>query len=640
MFKRFIEHLRKSITTILTITGLFCTSTNAQIGPDSLSSPTDSLKSAQTPYAQQNTAGRPILHSLTATYNARGDLHTQSLFFKESIYHFNQLIYQNYTGTSDIFYNHPEIQIYDFMDMGTPRYIAPVNLLPHQHAVFLDGLHVNNPLNGLFNLQHIPLDMIEQVENTLHGEAFAGTRHSLTGGTHLHSRQLNNENPYTRIMYREGDFGFFNLDITFARKLSDRLAVQLGGINKYYDPVSNTYHGFQYRGGFRYRWSDNLFVDTRFQLNREQRVMTRFINFNTHKYREDRDAVYGQLTYLPQKYDSTTYWRLQWSATGDRNTVRSNEDTFRVDQYFDYYHLAVSHQRPINKLNIKLRMGMNQNRFWGTPFHKRFIRSALELNTLLEYPLAQNLNVRYVMHNYLREQDGLSKDGDAVLRWHKKQNWLALSLHYKEREALPQEDLFHYQEIRPISALENESMTGISLSGQWKPWSNLKINGRLAHRSIYDEIVWRHTHFDNSSNRNFSAFVGSIRLGLWKFKFNAGGQFNLADIHLSPERSAWGQLRYHDRWLKGAIIIDATANAHWYGQHNRIRYQPVLQRFYWDTRETSGYYVFSYKIVATVKNAQLYMAMDNPFSYEYEYIYGYPELYRRIRFGVNWVLWE
>jgi hypothetical protein len=34
------------------------------------------------------------------------------------------------------------------------------------------------------------------------------------------------------------------------------------------------------------------------------------------------------------------------------------------------------------------------------------------------------------------------------------------------------------------------------------------------------------------------------------------------------------------------------------------------------------------------------MAMDNPFSYDYEYIKGYKQYYRRVQFGVNWVLWD
>ena len=146
------------------------------------------------------------------------------------------------------------------------------------------------------------------------------------------------------------------------------------------------------------------------------------------------------------------------------------------------------------------------------------------------------------------------------------------------------------------------------------------------------------TSFYNGPDRNFNYLELNTEYSLYKFSLELTGSLGDVKINLSPKKAFTGQLRYRDAWLKGAVIIDAVGSFHWYDVHNKIYYNPIVERIYWSNSEADGYYYFSFKIAATVKSAQLYMAMDNPMSYDYQYINGYYEFYRRVRFGVNWVL--
>ena len=113
---------------------------------------------------------------------------------------------------------------------------------------------------------------------------------------------------------------------------------------------------------------------------------------------------------------------------------------------------------------------------------------------------------------------------------------------------------------------------------------------------------------------------------------------NFADVHLAPSRSIWLQARYHDTWFNGALITDAIGNIYWYDRTDAIHFNPIVERFYWSDDYNGAYYMLSYKLTATIKSAQLFIAMDNPLAWEYSIIKGYSEYYRRIRFGLNWVL--
>jgi len=140
---------------------------------------------------------------------------------------------------------------------------------------------------------------------------------------------------------------------------------------------------------------------------------------------------------------------------------------------------------------------------------------------------------------------------------------------------------------------------------------------------------------------DFQGYVGGgPSINIWKFDFALGGQYTMADIHLTPKTSIWGQVHFHDDLLAGALIIDAYGTVYYYDRHQDIIYQPRLDRFYTGPGQTDAFYSLNWKIVATVQTARIFFEMDNALSEEYQFVSGYKEFFRRFRLGINWLLWD
>jgi len=101
----------------------------------------------------------------------------------------------------------------------------------------------------------------------------------------------------------------------------------------------------------------------------------------------------------------------------------------------------------------------------------------------------------------------------------------------------------------------------------------------------------------------------------------------------------WGQAAYHDYWFN-TILIDASINANWYSRHDAVSFNPILHRFVKSSGENPSYMLLDFKIVGTVSDAELFLEIDNLLKAEIKYIDGYYFDLRKVRFGVNWVLWE
>jgi len=143
-----------------------------------------------------------------------------------------------------------------------------------------------------------------------------------------------------------------------------------------------------------------------------------------------------------------------------------------------------------------------------------------------------------------------------------------------------------------------------------------------------------------AASRYFYFFSGEGSLTFWKFTMALGGQYTLADVHLTPAESAWGRLHFHDSFLNGALIVDAYGTAFYQGRHLDIMYQPRLDRFFTGTGYTDAFVTLNWKIVATIQTAQVFLEMENALSKDYQIVFGYLNYLRILRFGLNWVLWD
>lgn len=563
-----------------------------------------------------------------------GNIDTQPQ--QEIYFEYDDIITTNYTGLADVFRNVPEFQIYDFYTMGYPRYISRNNLLPHQSSISLNGYGLTDPIHGMLNTHLISLDGLLKINDQTGLPTYGYGE-----GINLKSKAINSlEEPYSRIMFRQGDFGYTDLDIDFSRTLSDNFSINVGGINKIYHGDNN--YGFQYRAGLYYRFSRKILSRTDINIDREKIININYSQFPQYRYREFRHDISSSVYYVTD-FGDVDYWKIDIGYTRIRRKNDAQGDsasTFLNRGRVDKYSIRLNRDLQLDSLDIGSSLLAYQNKIWGSSFSEKFTDTGVSGLVQFNYPITKWLQIDGNLKiGYLNGED-INWSPGMAFRFDFAPVWMKLSGSRSQRFAYRNERSINYNQYSGNSDLNSESLETYSAKIGFTPFNNLDLSAKIATNKISNEILFDSTNFYNGPKRRFDYFGMNGKYSLYKFTLEVSGHINNANINISPKKSFSWKLHYHDTWLKGVLIIDAVGSFHWYDIHNSVYYNPIVERLYWTNSEIDRFSYFSYKIMATVKSAQLYVAMDNPMAYEYEYISGYYEFYRRVRFGVNWVLMD
>ncbi len=565
----------------------------------------------------------PVQYNLSATSDS----------VPTAVYRYEDNIHIAYNGFADAFRNEPLFQIFDFLEMGEPRYLAALHLMPTQTTVYYEGHLQNDPISGLFNTRFLSLDALKSVEassfQTLPGSGF--------DNINAKGRLQNPENPYTRLMFRQGDFGFTDLDIQFARRISKHTSLQLGGINKLND--INNYHGVIYRAALNWQPAPNIFSRTVYRANREHMYLPNRYALDRRWHKEERDEIFQDMTWYT---DSTKQerWHFKAGISGTKRNNSSVADSFKVKYRFIRAEFSVDRNLKIGPLEGMAGFSAWQNRVWGSALSKDFTDSGIEGFIRARYYFFKSTYVQPVLrwnslygeNSYLTSAFRLVYDGPR----------LSLQVIYDRNRRRPNrsELSFSYAPYFGNRFLKDEEMKSLIASAEISFSEHFKLSAQAGNRNLTNEIVFTAPTFLNNGSRSFTYFSAKAAWQSKKFRLSSGGQISDGKNLLSPPKSAWFSAGWHSIWLKGALIIDAMGTVNAYDRRNNVSYNPLTEHFYRDGTQSGARLFFSYKIVATVRDAQLYVAMDNPLGTEYQIISGYPELYRRVRFGFNWDLWD
>ena len=311
-------------------------------------------------------------------------------------------------------------------------------------------------------------------------------------------------------------------------------------------------------------------------------------------------------------------------------SYRSTTTRFSLDRTFRFYRLS-----GLNGFSF------GQNRAWGNYVNRHLSDTYYTGFGTMNLSLRKQLLLQSAWQLGFRAGAQPLGSGMAGVEYHPNSRLrLQAQARLDQRRPNFSERYVAYAPYQGNPGLQNERMTSYLARLTSRPFESLRIQAEAGYRSLHNEIRFRQFSFENDPERSFFYLSAHGSFDFSVFRISGGGQFSDAETYLSPRRSAFVQARYHDIWLNGALILDAVSTVQASDQHNRILYNPVLERFYLTNETAASYLFFSYKLTATVKDAQLYMAMDNPMGDSFEIIHGYPEQFRRVRFGVNWVLWN
>ena len=548
-----------------------------------------------------------------------------------------------YTGMSDIARNRALWYQFNLSESGRPSFLALTNTLPHQTPLWYGRMRMNDVVSGQFDTRFIPLNFVQYAEADYTRGYIQNPAGGTPAGLSITSHSVHTPQPWTKIMYKQGSYGYSDLDISFGLPFNENFALQLGGMRSLYDGTMPDveHEGANYRAEFTWQYSPAFYIRGHMLVNRQKAGMTSFDNFQsltTPYIVHNRDDFFLDLTWVQ---DDSNGQRLHavFHNSYDMRKLTDKYAFYKLETKSKDYTLDVNNNFFLGSNEITVGAGGSMPQVFGYPFHDD--PGLLSLNAYgdVRMPLADWLGVRAgVQATYHQDQDPFIDPAVGIDVRLKKIHNISLDAAVSHRIPNATERFFNFDSISGNPDLQAERFIlfhgGYSLktSDSW----HLRLDG--GYQRIENEIVWWNEQFSNTNVRDYMFFAGEGFVRLWQFDLGGGGQYTLADVHVTPQYNVWAQLHFNYTLLNGALIIDAYGTAYHNASHRAINYELRLNRFYTGFGEADPITNFNWKIVGKVQDANIFFEMDNVLSADYEVIGGYWEFYRRFRFGINWVL--
>ncbi len=545
-------------------------------------------------------------------------------------YQFREINRRPFFDSADLLRANTDFNRLHFAEPVRPVFMAYSNFWPRQSDIYLNSLPLNEGVTGLFNMGNITPDALSGV--------LARTQTDSTSPDHidLFLRYKDSTEPYTRLNYYEGDFGLGNFNAFFSRRYGKRLNVQLAGQNIGYDGWASRLFSerFSYHARFDYE-VDSL------------KTITFFYNLSKNKSRMRNTGTYDDYAFktafaryhLRYREQGPDGFQLDfaWSPVG--YSLSSDVDSFAVSVNSERFLARLAKPFLIAGHGFRLTALFDNVRYTGTRLTGGFYN---QLSAALDnsWPLTARLNWRNRLLVKSRERQQLRADFFSTLDWRSGNQQAFFRLSQKYRYPLPGEQFFRTATFAS-PALKDERIREARLDYTLSPAAGWLLTGHAALYDLTNEIEYDSLGFRNSPSRGWSEVgLGSLaRLGWFRLEVNYRRQW--AAIHIQPEQRWNAQINYHDGWFADRMIFDLTLGYYGYKGLSGLFFQPLFQRFYSDgITDNSVVHLFYFKGVLSVSDVQFYMETDNIASFDYSIVRGYPEQLRRVRFGVNWELFN
>jgi hypothetical protein len=609
-------------------------------------SESDSSKESS-PFSERDTMVTQAINSQVYWYDIENAIKTRKDRAHNYSHRFDnekKLLYRN---MSDIFRQQPLWFNYNLMESGRPVYVSAVNSYPHQTSFYYNGIMMNDPIHGMFNSQYIPVNFIRNVQLSSAGNNLGDYGLGGTSSLHVVSSSQHTKAPWSKILYKQGNYGYSDLDISFVQPLTPDIAVQLGGQNRVFDGLLNISdrQGTNYRGELTWQLNNSLFLRGQLFLNRERTGLTALTGELSSpvlpRQMDLRDDYFIDLTWLPT---DTITQRLNlkiFNTYSIRRLKDYNNPHYHNRYQFKRYGFDANYNFNIGGFDFLAGGGSVWNRVWGTGFNKQYFPAFYNTYGKLNIPIYSGFSLKpQAQITFDEELDPQLSLSLIAANSFNESNELIISASRSTRFPNATEKYFDFDSLYGNKSLANEDHLSANAKFKSQILPNLGIELTGQYNFIKNEIVFENDKFNNGFDRDYLVLSGDLKYSIWKFNLQAGGFETFSDLYITSRRSGWFKLHYEDIWLNRALGVDVYATVQYWGEHNALKYEPRMERFYKINGTEDDYMVFNWKIVATVQDARIFFEMDNSLSEVYEVINNYQEVTQRWRFGVHWILWD
>ncbi len=550
-----------------------------------------------------------------------------------------------YKDMSDIFYNQPLWIDFNLAESGRPSYLASVNLYPHQTSFYYNRLYMNDALQGMFNSQFIPPNFIQSIEvdQTKGNQRNYGMGMGNTINVTSNTEQF--QEPWTNILYKQGSYGYSDLDISFSVPFSSTFALQLGGTNRFFDGTipDADFKGENYRGEFTWQFSKSLYIRTQIFLNRNKVGLASFESnqkFLAPRNEEHRDDIFFDVTWVQNDSTHQRFHLLLYHSFYERR-FRDRFTDFTFVTKSMRYGFDLNYNIFLGKSELLVGTGLVIPEVFGDPFKDKSTIPSFNAYGSFNVPFTGQLSLRAELQAaFVKDFDLQIIPGVGLDFILSPEHFASLYFTRGIRNPNVTERFWDFDSLKGDPDLEPEQYLTFHARYRFRPTDIWQIGVDLGYQQIENEIIWLEPRFLNGDDRDFAYLAGEGQVKFWKFTFGLGAQYTISDYNLTPEQSAWSNLHFHESYLKGALIVDAYGTVRYEGSHNNILYQAPLDRFYTNSGQTDPFYTLNWKLSATIQTIQIFLEMDNTLSKDYQIVFGYFNYLRMLRFGINWILWD
>ncbi len=551
-----------------------------------------------------------------------------------------------FTDLASICQYQPLLFVYDLQEMNRPAYVAMINKYPHQNSIFYNTILMNDPVNGMYNMQFLSVDYTRFMESSTAAGNLQNYCYNSAEKIAFTSAHRHTPASWSKILYKQGNFGYTDLDISFVKPVSEYVALQLGGFSRKYDgSISNGDHrGYNFRGELTWQYSPRLYFSTQFYLGRERYGMTAYNpdpDFAFPRLVENRDDFFFDLTWLPRDSTSERFHLVLYNGYTFRRLKDLNDVGYQLKTQIKRYGVDVNYNLPLRQVEFLFGLGTLLPKISGTAFEKDYYPSSFSTYGTVTLALTQKIGLRaagqLVIDREFKPQ--LQPSFSVSFRPDNRQS-IMMELAHGVRLPTTTERFFNFDtlygraELGPEEHQSARLKYAVTLNPKWR----MSLTGGACW--IRNEIGWSEPYFYNAGSRNFYYAALQSDFSIWKIDIQGGGQYTRADLNLTPRCSFWVGGHFSQLLLKGALLLDAYGTAMVFDKHRTINFEQRLERFYPGEDDEPGFYTLNWRVVVTVKGVEIFAEAENSLSNKYEVINGYREFFIRFRFGVNWILWD
>ncbi|MDZ7262530.1 MAG: TonB-dependent receptor [candidate division KSB1 bacterium] len=555
----------------------------------------------------------------------------------------DKLLYRDF---GDIVKHIPGIILHDLGSTGQVSRIHLRGSSPEQVLFLLNGRPLNNSQSEAFDLNLMPVTCIERVELITSPTCYPFG--AIGGLINVVTQAYKSEKPYSRVIYRKGDHGYSDVDVTFAQRISHKMDLNLGSIWKnfggqfpysHYEaqtirtqlncqynpgwqlsyfllynkndvdipwPISNTQLTTPYAHQKVVRYDHSLTLRANFMGDPKEDL--RAYIYHTSSYREFRD--------FPNNWDGL--YRNRFTGIEAEFYHSFKRQQFTLGGNFEYRWLRSNELR-------------NQGNLWGMAF----VRDMIDLGKRCRLQLLAT-GEKHQFYDF-----GFSPNIEITLNPHPKVS-LAVSWGQARRYPNFYELNAHFAD-NPNLKPERGQNWEASLSYHSQDW--VRIKWAIFYRKVWDRIEDSDSSKTNFTNKGRGRYHGveldlAIKSGK---KFTPG--FTLSFLRTRdevgrsfpdlPEINGYGYLDVYQNFFEDDLKVCLRLSGRLIGKRwgmNKLFTETYVRL------PTTG--ILDLKGLFTVKTVQIFLALENILNQEYEQVYGYPMPGRRLSWGITWPFWD